>query len=154
MNLGRKIYWDSITGGIIIDRMEMEGSVRESTVEEDFQTYIKLAEKAPETVLGILLDHGKYSQDFDESVSFHIVESANPVEGITTLIGEKHYDLEFQYRDPNDPGTPQEPKKPLSVEVEALKQENTLLKAQNSALTERTEFIEDVIAEMATQVYQ
>ncbi|MBX4145979.1 hypothetical protein [Paenibacillus lautus] len=132
MNLGRKIYWDSITGGIIIDRMEMEGSVRESTVEEDFQTYIKLAERAPETVLGILLDHGKYSQDFDESVSFHIVESANPVEGITTLIGDRHYDLEFEYPDPENPETPQEPQPALSKQLTTLKTENESLKSRVS----------------------
>lgn len=39
-------------------------------------------------------------------------------------------------------------------ENDKLKQENTLLKAQNQALTERADFIEDVVAEMATQVYQ
>ncbi|MBY9080985.1 hypothetical protein KIH86_07515 [Paenibacillus sp. HN-1] len=35
-----------------------------------------------------------------------------------------------------------------------LEQENTLLKAQNAALSDRADFIEDVIAEMAMQVYQ
>lgn len=39
-------------------------------------------------------------------------------------------------------------------EFEVLRQENTLLKAQNQALTERADFIEDVVAEMAAQVYQ
>ncbi|MDP4098980.1 hypothetical protein OIN60_19840 [Paenibacillus sp. P96] len=35
-----------------------------------------------------------------------------------------------------------------------LEQENALLKAQNAALSERADFIEDVVAEMALQVYQ
>lgn len=39
-------------------------------------------------------------------------------------------------------------------EFEVLMQENTLLKAQNQALTERADFIEDVVAEMAVKVYQ
>lgn len=39
-------------------------------------------------------------------------------------------------------------------EFESLKQESTLLKAQSSALSERADFVEDVIAEMATQVYK
>lgn len=39
-------------------------------------------------------------------------------------------------------------------DVTALKEENTLLKAQVSALSGRGEFIEDVIAEMAMQVYE
>lgn len=37
--------------------------------------------------------------------------------------------------------------------VEDLQQENKLLKAQIKAQTERSDFIEDCIAEMATQVY-
>ncbi|WP_128102777.1 hypothetical protein [Paenibacillus sp. DCT19] len=39
-------------------------------------------------------------------------------------------------------------------EFESLKQDSTLLKAQSSALSERADFVEDVIAEMATQVYK
>lgn len=42
----------------------------------------------------------------------------------------------------------------LVGKVKQLEQENTLLKAQNTALSERADFIEDVIAEMATKVYQ
>jgi hypothetical protein len=41
-----------------------------------------------------------------------------------------------------------------NVEVEELKQENILLKAQNQALTDRTDFHEDLIAEMAMLVYE
>ena len=37
--------------------------------------------------------------------------------------------------------------------LETLQQENKLLKAQIQAQTERSDFIEDCIAEMATQVY-
>lgn len=44
---------------------------------------------------------------------------------------------------------PPEPKPTL----ELLAQENKLLKAQLKAQTERSDFIEDCIAEMATQVY-
>ncbi|MGN7408610.1 hypothetical protein [Sporosarcina sp. SAFN-010] len=43
---------------------------------------------------------------------------------------------------------------PELTEIELLQQENLLLKAQKQALTERAEFIEDVVAEMAAQVYQ
>ncbi|KQY91634.1 hypothetical protein ASD24_23150 [Paenibacillus sp. Root52] len=40
-----------------------------------------------------------------------------------------------------------------SEEFENLKQESTLLKAQSNALSDRADFVEDVIAEMAEQVY-
>lgn len=45
-------------------------------------------------------------------------------------------------------------KPPELTEIEQLQQENLLLKAQNNALSERADFIEDIIAEMAMQVYQ
>ncbi|MEC0170491.1 XkdW family protein [Paenibacillus graminis] len=45
-------------------------------------------------------------------------------------------------------------KPPELTEVEQLQKENVLLKAQNNALSERADFIEDIIAEMATRVYQ
>ena len=40
-----------------------------------------------------------------------------------------------------------------TVTVETLQQENKLLKAQLQAQSDRADFIEDCIAEMATQVY-
>ncbi|WP_341348556.1 XkdW family protein [Paenibacillus sp. FSL H3-0469] len=44
-------------------------------------------------------------------------------------------------------------KPPVLTEMEQLQQENMVLRAQNQALSERADFIEDIIAEMATQVY-
>ena len=42
---------------------------------------------------------------------------------------------------------------PKAEELKNLQQENKLLKAQLQAQTERSDFIEDCIAEMATMVY-
>ena len=39
------------------------------------------------------------------------------------------------------------------TQIEQLQQENKLLKAQIQAQTERSDFVEDCIAEMAIQVY-
>lgn len=39
-------------------------------------------------------------------------------------------------------------------QMEKLEAENKLLKARNQALSERADFIEDLIAEIAMQVYQ
>ena len=41
----------------------------------------------------------------------------------------------------------------ISEEVESLKSENFMLKAQIQAMSDRNDFIEDCIAEMAMQVY-
>jgi hypothetical protein len=42
---------------------------------------------------------------------------------------------------------------PQKSPVQILQEENTLLKAQVKAMSERSDFIEDCIAEMATKVY-
>lgn len=41
----------------------------------------------------------------------------------------------------------------LKAENDGLKKENTLLKAQIQAQSDRSDFVEDCIAEMATVVY-
>ena len=110
MQIGRKIYFDKSTGNVIVDTGEMMGSVRETTQEEDFQTYKTLNERLPETVGVIYLQYGQYRQDFAECNGYRV----NP----ETL------ELEFSYPDPNLPQEEQEPvyQKPLSEEVNDLKQ--------------------------------
>lgn len=54
-----------------------------------------------------------------------------------------------QQEDANQP----EPTPSIPEEVEALKNENFMLKAQIQAMSDRNDFIEDCIAEMAMQVY-
>lgn len=46
-----------------------------------------------------------------------------------------------------------EPSEPEPTPIELLQQENEILKAQNKATSERADFMEDLIAEMAIQVY-
>lgn len=50
-----------------------------------------------------------------------------------------------------DIDTPDPPS--LEDEIEQLKQENKLSKAKNTALTDRTDFHEDLITELAMKVY-
>lgn len=106
--VGKKIYYDKVTGNVLIDTGELSGYVRETTREEDFITYKALADRVPETVDMIQLEFGKYRGDFAECNGYRV----NPI----TL------ELEFSYPDPGD-SEPQEPvyRKPLSVEVDELK---------------------------------
>ncbi|SDE82076.1 hypothetical protein SAMN04488542_102256 [Fontibacillus panacisegetis] len=140
MFLGRKIYYQKANGAVIVARNESRGDVRETTIDEDFAMLIDLRNYDRESLGVLTLESGQYAQDFAECNGYRV----NP----DTL------ELEFSYLDPSDP-EPQEPvyQKPLSLEVDELKRENTLLKAQNTALSDRADFIEDCIAEMAVQVY-
>lgn len=51
------------------------------------------------------------------------------------------------------PGKCPLPEIPKNIIIPDLQKENTLLKAQVKAMSERSDFIEDCIAEMATKVY-
>lgn len=138
--IGRRIYFDKISGEIILNVHERIGFVIPTTIEQDIQTYKSLSERNRETFDYIELEYGQYAQDFAESNGYRV----NP----------ETKELEFSYPDSNEPEEPPEYRPPLSEEVEGLKQENQLLKAQNNVLSERADFIEDVVAEMAAQVYQ
>lgn len=59
----------------------------------------------------------------------------------------------YEEADIGSPYTPPLPRPSDPERIEALESENALLKAQLRAQTERSDFIEDCIAEMATQAY-
>lgn len=139
MFIGRRIYYEILTGNVIVDISERKGSVIPTTVDEDIQAYKALSERNRETFDVIELEYGQYAQDFTECTGYQV----NP----------ETKELEFSYPDPNDPEEPQPYQPPLSEEVNELKQENQLLKAKNQVLVERTDFLEDLIAEMAMLVY-
>lgn len=109
MDIGRKIYYEKLTGNIILDTGERQGSVVETTTEQDFQTYTALAERVSETVGVIQLEYGQYAQDFMSCNGYRV----NP----DTL------QLEFSYPDPSQP-EPQEPvyQAPLSEKVKEQEQ--------------------------------
>jgi len=108
MRVGRRIYYDAV-GNVLVDTGERQGNVRETTLEEDFQVFVALSERNPETVGVVQLEYGQYTQDFAACNGYRV----NPA----TL------ELEFSYPDPSQP-EPQEPvyQKPLSEEVADLKQ--------------------------------
>jgi len=132
--IGRKLYFDVATGEVILDTGEKMGSVIATTVERDIETYKVLSERNRETFDVIELPYGFYNADFSACNSYRV----NP----------ETKEIEFSYPDPNEPEVEQPYRAPLGEEVERLQKENTLLKAQNSALTERTDFHEEVLTEI------
>lgn len=140
MEIGRRIYYDKEAGNPIVDTGERKGYVKNTTVEQDIKAYKALTERNRDTFDYIELEYGQYAQDFAESNGYRV----NP----------ETKELEFSYPDPNEPEVEQPYQAPLSEQIEELKQENELLKAQNKAMLERADFVEDVVAELAIQVYQ
>ncbi|WP_339194554.1 hypothetical protein MKY95_23115 [Paenibacillus sp. FSL P4-0176] len=140
MKIGRKVYYEKGTGNVIWVTDQRMGMVVETTVEQDFAFYSALAGRVPETVGLLQLEFNDYSADYDAGgqITWIDLESMEPL---------------FTYADPTDPETPQEPRPALSKQVETLMQDNTLLKAQSKALADRAAFTDDVIAEIAIEVY-
>lgn len=140
MEIGAKLYYEKETGNFIFSTGEHAGGVLETTSEQDFLFYAVLAERVPETVGMIQLAYGAYKKDYEAG-------------GVITRIDLISLEPLFTYPDPSEPETPQEPRPALSKQVEALMQDNTLLKAQSKALADRAAFTDDVIAEIAIEVY-
>lgn len=64
MQIGRKIYYDKTTGNVIQDIGETQGSVTETTIDQDFQSYASLNERVKDTVGVIQLSYGQYADKF------------------------------------------------------------------------------------------
>jgi hypothetical protein len=111
MKIGKRVYYDKVTGNVLVDTGECFGDVVETTQEQDFIVYHMLAERVPETVGMLQLEYGQYAQDFAECSGYRI----NPENG----------ELEFSYPDPNaEQGEPADPvyQMPLTEQIATLKQ--------------------------------
>lgn len=64
MQIGRKIYYDKTTGNIIQECGEREGSVIQTSLEFDFNTYPSLFGRVKDTVGVIQLPYGQDSDKF------------------------------------------------------------------------------------------
>ncbi|QOY37986.1 hypothetical protein AWH56_010705 [Anaerobacillus isosaccharinicus] len=138
--VGRKIYYEKETGNVILDTGERMGSAIPTTVEQDFNTFVEIKNRVPETIDVIELPYGMYADDFRISNGYRVnVETK---------------EIEFSYPDPNELEREPVYQKPLSLQVDELKRENTLLKAQNIALVDKTDFHEELIVELAMEVYK
>lgn len=142
MKVPLRIYYDIDTGHPIqtTGNFEDRWLTEYVSVDDQILKYTILTERVRDSFDVLELPYGSYSQDFAECNGYRV----NP----------ETKELEFSYPDPNEPEEPPVYEAPLSEKVASLEQENQLLKAQNNALSERANFIEDVVAEMATQVYQ
>lgn len=106
--IGRRIFYDKLTGNVLTDTGERLGAVIETTVEQDIAVYAVLSERNRDTFDYIKLEYGQYAQDFAECNGFRV----NPVTKV----------IEFSYPDPNIPEQPLVFQKPLSEQIKELEQ--------------------------------
>lgn len=72
MNIGRKIYYDKLTGIVLINTGERSGDVIQTTTEQDFQTYAVLSERVPQTVGCIQFEYGALSNEFVTCTGYRV----------------------------------------------------------------------------------
>ena len=102
--IGRRIYYEKVTGKVILDTGERSGYVVETTIDQDFETYAVLAERVRETVGVIQLEYGQYAADFAACNGFRV----NP----------QTREIEFSYPDPQNPEAPPVFQRPLSEQIQ------------------------------------
>jgi isopropylmalate/homocitrate/citramalate synthase len=87
VKVGRRIYYDLITGNIIIDTGERQGFVVPTTIEQDIQIFKALSDRNSETFDVIELGYGAFRSEFRQATSYRV----NP----TTKEIEFNYDHSF-----------------------------------------------------------
>lgn len=107
MNIGRRIFYDTMTGNVLVNTGERTGFVIETSVEQDIEAYL-LSELNREKFDFIELKYGQYAQDFAECDGYRV----NP----------ETRQVEFSYPDPNKPEVEQPYQIPLSEQVAELQQ--------------------------------
>lgn len=106
MNIGRMIFYDNVTGEIIVDTGEYANAVKKKSTDQLIQTYSILKERNRESFDYIELNYGDYHYDFMNMNGYRV----NP----------ETKELEFSYPDENS--TIEEPvyQKPLSEKIKEL----------------------------------
>ncbi len=111
MQIGRRIYYDKSTGEVIVDTGERSGDVVETTIDQDFMTYISLLERSRESVGMVQLDYGAYAADFSAGAMVSKIDLNN----LTPL---------FVYPTPDEPS---EPQPSLSQKVDDIEKRQDLM---------------------------
>jgi len=109
MQIGMRIYYDILTGDVILNTGERSGDVVVTTVGQDFESYKALADRVSETVGMIQLEYGQYAEDFMQCDGYRI----DPVTE----------EVLFSYSDPDQPNLPLVHRKPLTEQVAEQEQE-------------------------------
>ena len=113
MKIGKRIYFDTQTGEIILDTGERSGHVVPTTVERDIEVFRQLSERNRNTFDYIELEYGQYREDFLHATSYRV----NP----------KTRELVFSY-DKIEEEEETEPiyQEPLTEKVERLEKEQLI----------------------------
>jgi hypothetical protein len=125
-----RAYYDKLTGNGLLWYAFTNELYRIPTFEEDYQSFIDLSQRNPDTIGWIDFENGEYYQDFVQS------------NGCFRVVNPETKEIEFSYPDPNQ--QTQEPvyQKPLTEQVRELEQ---LLAQTNNDIVAMAEMIINIL---------
>jgi hypothetical protein len=107
MNIGRKIYFDKLTGEVIHDTGDRSGAVIATSIEQDVLTFKALNERVRTTFDVLEYPFGQNKQDFAECNGYRVNPSTKA--------------LEFSYPVPGLPEAAPTFVQPLTEQITELK---------------------------------
>lgn len=113
MNVGRMIFYDKISGEVIVNTGQYENIAVKKTAEQQIATFTALSERNRETFDVIELPFGFRAQDFAECIGYRV----DVTELATLAESERGQAIKFAYPDPNAPTEPPVYQKSLTEQI-------------------------------------
>ena len=125
--IGTKIYYCLLTGNAIKIIGDMQGYVKETTFDEDYETYSELKEREKSSIGLLQFEYGEYSKLSKGSTG--------------VMVDLETKELIFSYEEL--PQLPQEP-----TEIEIIQDKISILEAENKTLKQELSITQDAVNEL------
>lgn len=122
--IGTKIYYCLLTGNVIKIIGDMQGYVKETTFDEDYEIYTELKERNKSSIGLLTFNYGEYPKLSKGSTG--------------VMVNLETKELIFSYEE-----LPQEP-----TEIEKIKEKISILEAENKTLKQELSITQDAINEL------
>ena len=125
--IGTKVYYCLLTGNAIKIIGDMQGYVKETTFDEDYEIYSELKEREKSSIGLLQFEYGEYSK---------LSQGATGV-----MVDLETKELIFSYEELPTP--PQEP-----TEIEIMQEKISILEAENETLKQELSITQDAVNEL------
>ena len=125
--IGTKIYYCLLTGNVIKIIGDMQGYVKETTFDEDYEIYTELKERDKSSIGLLIFEYGEYPKLSQNSTG--------------VMVNLETKELIFSYEELPTP--PQEP-----TEIEIIQEKISILEAENKTLKQELSITQDAINEL------
>ena len=126
--IGTKIYYCLLSGNVIKIIGDMQGYVKEATLDEDYEIYTELKERDKDSIGLLTFEYGEYPKLSQNSTG--------------VMVNLETKELVFSYEE-----LPQEPQEPTEIEI--IQEKISILEEENKNLkTEQEQQNEEILVNM------